>query len=723
MQRLNLQFEPLVLESLVAGLKILDFPRLDIQNLEEAENFIKAYGYDPADPKDLNKMWNYHRRAVTFIQTHLLAPDETIPEMLSDPNQLKELSYLLIYASTRGTKEKSLQNWACGILKVIHVLVHLDNDLFTSFSSEIQDQVLGPYRDHIYNDLSSGMTFLGRPSDPDSIVLKKFDIKPLKTSNSSITKLLAKPDEVAFAIMDKMGVRFVTRHLIDCFRTMRYLIKKNVISFPHLVPNQSTNNLYPLNLFIETIESLTDDADLTEKQIDELLLKKLQDEGSKAQYLRKENLVSSSSYRFIKFIARKIVKVDAAESGRALSFFYPYEVQIVDYETYLQQLSGPASHEEYKVRQQQKARQRVFAWAQNIQQKALSLVGALWLTSVLTCNSAPAEALTINENLGKLEVIDLLLRPEFRYEDQSDANGFGFAQSQVGFLWSLKSELSAVIRIGNESLRSKPRFFRNPEEQESWGVIEAYGQFQTNYGKFEAGLLPLQFGAEGSIHETQLVFERPMVQRQGLVALRDLGFRYGVEFNGFFTDFTFHNGETTDQSDGRFFLSSKWGWRSEKTQFRGGLMAQTGRMKAESLRDNLPLFGGAPSDEDSLMRMGGLFARFEKKNWLILFDFLIGEILQDKTLSNKFSTGHLDAYWRMSSHFSIQARYDYFDPDHTVRRSLRQEITGGFHLHDLYKTNSLILNYTHVLPERSVPRQDRILLSWRITPVLTPSRL
>lgn len=721
MRRLNLQFEPLVLESLVGGLKILDFPRLDVQSLDEAENFIRAYGYSPDDPKDLNKMWNYHRRAVTFIQTHLLQEGEAVPELLADPNQLKELSYLLIYASTRGTKEKSLQNWACGILKVIHVLVHLDNDLFTSYSSEIQDQVLGSYREHIYNDLSSGMIYLGSPSDPDSLVLKKFDIKPLKTSTSSITKLLAKPEEVAFAIMDKMGVRFVTRHLIDCFRTMRYLIKKNVISFPHLVPNQSTNNLYPLNLFLEVIESLTDDAELSEKQIDEMLYKKIYSDSERAQFLRKENLVSSSSYRFIKFITRKIVKIDAPQGGRPLSFFYPYEVQIVDYETYLQQLSGPASHEEYKTRQQQKARERVFGWAKEKASTILSFIAAATISLSSTIYSVnPAFALPVSENLGQLKLTDLLLRPEFRYQDQSESSGFLFDQSQVGLLWTFKQDLSAIIRLGNETLLARPRYFDESTDTDSWGVVEAYGRLQTVYGSFEAGLIPLQFGADGSVHETQLVFSRPLLQREGLVALRDIGFRYSIENKGFFTDFTLHNGEAGDQSDSRFFLSSKWGWRSEKRQFRGGLLGQVGRTKAAVTETTGRMLGGAPNTEDSLIRMGGLFVRFEKKKWLILLDAIVGEILQDKLLYNKFSTGHLDFFWTPKPWGSLQVRYDYFDPDHKRAVDLRQKITGGFHLHDAQKTNSLILNYTHVLPEDGAQREDRLLLSWRITPVLTP---
>ena len=361
--KIDPSFDPLVLSTLVGGLHILDLPRLNVQNLEEGRTFSKSYGYNLDDEKESTRIWNYHRRAVTFIQTFLLEDGEQIPEALTDPNQLKDLTYLLIYASTQDSKENSFQKWSCGILKVMHVLVHLENDLFTVFSSDIQDQILSAYNNHIYQDLASGQLLLGTPSEPDAVPLKRFDTKPFKTSNSSVTKLLAKPEEVAFGVLDKMGVRFVTRSLFDAFSVMRYLTRKNIISFPHIIPDQSNNNLYPVNLLFEVMESITKDVELTEKELDDLMLKKLEQSMDRAQFRRKLNHFSSSDYRFIKFITRKLITVSfPGDAQKSLTFFYPYEVQIVDYESYLKNLSGPASHDEYKKRQIRKARFRIFGW-------------------------------------------------------------------------------------------------------------------------------------------------------------------------------------------------------------------------------------------------------------------------------------------------------------------------------------------------------------------------
>ena len=226
----------------------MDITTLSIQNIEQAHNYIRSYGYDVSDEGDMKKLWGYYRRAVTFIQSELLEPGEEVPQLLANPDQIGDIGHLLVYASIRDSKSGSLRGWACAILKVVHVLVHLDNDLFYAFSKEIQEQILKPIQSHIHNDPALGI-YLGSPSNSDSIPLKKFDIKSFKTSDSAITKLLAKPEAVAFTLLDKVGFRFVTKHLYDVFRVMNYLTKHHMISTPHNIPEQCNNTLYPVSIF------------------------------------------------------------------------------------------------------------------------------------------------------------------------------------------------------------------------------------------------------------------------------------------------------------------------------------------------------------------------------------------------------------------------------------------------------------------------------------------
>lgn len=359
---MDYQFDRMDFHSLVGGVTALDVSKLNIQNLDQARSFVRAYGFDPESEEDSHRIWKYHRRAVTFIQTELLEDGESFPESLSDPNQLKNICFLLIYASTHDQRKVSLQSWACAILKVIHVLVHLDNDLFTHYRDEIQDQILKKYHSQIYKDPVSGIYMKAGPAPDDRIFLQRFDTKPFKTSNSSVTKLLAKPDEIAFSLLDKMGVRFVTKHLYDVFRVIRCLIQQNIVSFPHVISDQSNNTVFPVNLFFEVMEGLTKEMELTSAELDKILIEKLEASKERAEYREKLNTFSSKDYQFLKFITRSLVHVPLQEGEGNFSFFYPYEVQIVHYDAYLQNLSGSASHEEYKKRQKRRARMRVLGF-------------------------------------------------------------------------------------------------------------------------------------------------------------------------------------------------------------------------------------------------------------------------------------------------------------------------------------------------------------------------
>lgn len=353
---LNFHFHPHLIETVIGGLSAIDITRLEIQDLEQAYRFIKAYGYDLDLQADLDQVWSYHRRAISLIREELLNEGESIPPELTDPTLLQDVGYLLVYASAHSTDEKSvpLQRWSCAILRVMHTFAHIDNDLFSNYSEEIQDQMIKPFRDHMLTDAITGTT-LGLSTDMDQIPLHRFDVKSLKTRSSAVIKLLSKPQTVAFNLLDKIGVRIVTKNVLDAFRVVRFLHRENIISFPNIMPDQSRNTLYPMNLLLEILNSTP--MNTSNEQLQELMVKKLEDSAHQATYLEKPNEFSSENYRVIKFIARKLIEIKVGDKD--IHFFYPLEVQVMDYENYLKTLSGPGSHQEYKKRQRDAARKRV----------------------------------------------------------------------------------------------------------------------------------------------------------------------------------------------------------------------------------------------------------------------------------------------------------------------------------------------------------------------------
>ena len=61
----NLKFDypwPL-LRVIVEGTSILDIPKLELKNMEEATKFVEAYGFEPSDSNDQELMWGATHKA------------------------------------------------------------------------------------------------------------------------------------------------------------------------------------------------------------------------------------------------------------------------------------------------------------------------------------------------------------------------------------------------------------------------------------------------------------------------------------------------------------------------------------------------------------------------------------------------------------------------------------------------------------------------------------
>lgn len=364
MSQWNFDYDASILRTMVGGESSLDAPRLYVENLEEAYAFLKSYGFDIHDPKQEKRIWYYHMRALSFLRERILDKDEEIPEIIADPKQLKDIRQLFVWASQKEPSE--LRRWSCAVLRVAHVFVHAENDLFSYYAEEVQRQILSPIQACVVHE--GERVFLKHPFSPDEINLKSFEVKPFKTSSSEVLKMLAKPEVVALKVLDKIGIRFVTGSLFDAFQVALFLADRHLINFAHVIPDQSSNNLYPLPLFLDTLKELCDLRDqghpVNFVTMNQLLVERWSPSDKQDGLIRKENMFSDSEYRFIKFICRKLITVKK-EGGDTFSFFYPFEVQIVDEASYLKNQSGPSSHALYKERQRQAARQRLFPHLQS----------------------------------------------------------------------------------------------------------------------------------------------------------------------------------------------------------------------------------------------------------------------------------------------------------------------------------------------------------------------
>lgn len=355
-------FDPSSLSVVAGGASAIDRPNLHIHSLEEAESFLRSYGYKINQPEDLERLWYFHRRALVLMTEKLNIKMEDIPLEIKSKDELKDIRHLLIYASQM--ENKNLQKWACAFLRCMHVFVHSETDLFSFFSEEIQKQILIPFEQSVVQEDKLFLKSFQKEGHP-SIELVNFQTKPFKTSTSTVIKLLAKPDALAMKIFDKIGVRFVTKSMFDSFQVIRFLVEENLISYPQIMPDQSSNNMYPVEDFLAVCDKLTkkygDEQKLAIDKIDRLLIQKLK--SSQNAFLglfRKENQFSSQDFKYIKFITRQLIKIESGGPGKHFSFFYPFEVQIMTEHTFKQMASGESEHTAYKNRQITAAVKRLF---------------------------------------------------------------------------------------------------------------------------------------------------------------------------------------------------------------------------------------------------------------------------------------------------------------------------------------------------------------------------
>lgn len=380
-----------ILKVILEGSSILDVPKLELKTMEEATAFIQAYGFDAGSPHDNELLWGVFDEAITFIERSLAHPRyPKIPEHLRNRKAVNDLRRLLLLASEPVTNPD--QVYACGILRVMHVLIHLAHDPRLKVFEQVQNQVMSRLENYLYVDDATGATFLGRKEDGAAIKLLFFKKKDHKDREREIIKLLHKTDSLVEEIYDRIGFRLVTETKYDAIRAVRLLLDKNIISVPNVRPGRSRNRLVDLkrvqfetNRIVTHIDKSGESAPYIEKMI-----RRLEQRIGFARSLGRSliNPHSSEYFRSIQFTCRELVKVRTPQyqiysqlreplanlhGGEQLLsevfpkppnpyeyVFFPYEIQIMDVKAYADSIFGKSNHEEYRKKQLETARNRAF---------------------------------------------------------------------------------------------------------------------------------------------------------------------------------------------------------------------------------------------------------------------------------------------------------------------------------------------------------------------------
>ena len=346
----------------------VDITRLNVYTEEEANLYIKNYGYDLSNPQAKAKVTAIISEAKKFIQSYLLEdPEGKTPSIVIPPDLLySDDPVNLIIAASQ--KEQTLhQSWACGILRVAHAITHVDNDLSKYFMPGIKRQVFSRFMEHL-RVTRQGEYILGNNNNGNQeLKLKMFEMKNEKSRESLIMKLLHKAENVTSDVFDRIGVRIVTFNKLDVIMVLKYLSANHVISFANIKPSRTRNNLINVPRFLEGIEELKihDLSSWTEKDVADFLERYLilppEDRMVHTDKIIKENNpYSSTAYSSVQITVRQLITVsDPFNVNLVYRFFFPFEIQILDEESYTESRTGRASHEEYKKGQTISVRERV----------------------------------------------------------------------------------------------------------------------------------------------------------------------------------------------------------------------------------------------------------------------------------------------------------------------------------------------------------------------------
>jgi len=319
------------------GRSVIDSKRLFIDSLEAAYGFLSCYGYEWQDADDREAIEQIRLEAIALIQEELLRDDELFPPHLA---QNSDIPRLMLQLSQQRDAEDS--RWICALLRVMHTLAHSHSYLNDRYQEEIRDQILSRFLPHIIEE--NGHFRLG------DIELAGYECRPAKSRRSVALKLLHKTENVAADIFDWIGLRFITHYKLDVLQVLAFLRYHNIVMFANIKPSRSRNTLLRLDQIEEACQQPLSYEELCQK----IEAQSFPSEETQ----RSENPYSESTYHSVQFTCRQRIHIHDPLQGR-FSFFFPFEIQIIDKNSYQKARYGMASHDEYKRRQKIAIRQRV----------------------------------------------------------------------------------------------------------------------------------------------------------------------------------------------------------------------------------------------------------------------------------------------------------------------------------------------------------------------------
>jgi len=327
--------------SILAGESVIDWHRLDLTNDEQVIRLLRVNEFNVEVPDDMRRLEGLRNESVEYLRRAL---GISVSRALSRDVPVMEL---LRIASGRGRKQVT----ACMILKVMHIIYHLDGH-------------------ELHYRLPVSMDELGSLAEAKVVQVVdeiRTSVLPVvefswsrKTRESLITKLLAKRETFASRVYDRLRFRIVVEEVSDLVPLL-WELQHRLIPFNYVIPGESINRLVGpeellAHLAPRRIVSGTRHKDSS-----------IEDLKAFETFPFQVNEFSSPDYRIINFVADLPIRLEdflprlpVHQWDRdVVVTFIPAEFQIADRRTAEANEQGESKHEAYKARQRSRVRTRL----------------------------------------------------------------------------------------------------------------------------------------------------------------------------------------------------------------------------------------------------------------------------------------------------------------------------------------------------------------------------
>lgn len=312
---------------LLSGDSVIDWQGLSFVTIEQVDMFLLTHCLDIHEPVDRERLRYVFNEAVSYLEEHLHLK---FPRDIRNPDDVRQV---FLWAAQHGGFRRR-QILSCVILKLMHVIHHMEAaDL--KFKAPISEEML-------FDLAEARILRAGRAMREAGVRLVSF-YGSRKSRGSVITKLLAKKENLAATVFDKLRFRIIVEQPSDLVHAVAYL-SRHVFPFNYAIPGQSFNNL------IEPGDLLPQAPPLPAKR--QLTL------------TSGKNEFSGKSYRMINFIVDYPVRLPDGhtvgfgfELGRVV--YLMVEFQVLDEETARNNEIGENAHHLYKERQQRVVERRL----------------------------------------------------------------------------------------------------------------------------------------------------------------------------------------------------------------------------------------------------------------------------------------------------------------------------------------------------------------------------